>query len=103
LQGRGKAGRPDIFSYAENNGFLATIRIWEFRKIGDQDLGISISSSSLLLRGFLTRSFRGRLLSQFQDMDGKLGDFIVAEGHGHPLVMMIVTFHTFFLIVLLKR
>jgi len=25
------AGRPDIFSYAENNGFLAAIRIWEFR------------------------------------------------------------------------
>ncbi len=29
-QGRGRAGRPDIFSYAENNGFLATIRIWGF-------------------------------------------------------------------------
>ncbi len=27
-QGRGgQAGRPDIFSYAENNGFLAAIRI----------------------------------------------------------------------------
>jgi len=27
-QGRGgQAGRPDIFSYAENNGFLTTIRI----------------------------------------------------------------------------
>jgi len=26
----------------------------------------------------------------------EMGDFTVAEGHGHPLVMMIVTFHTFF-------
>jgi hypothetical protein len=41
------------------------IRIWEFREIRDQDLGISISSSSLVLRGFLTRSLRRRLLSQF--------------------------------------
>jgi hypothetical protein len=31
LQGRGRAGRLDIFSYAEKNGFLAAIRIWEFR------------------------------------------------------------------------
>ncbi len=65
------------------------IRIWEFQEIRDQDLGISISSSSsllLLLRRFLTRSLRGRLLSQFQDMDGKPGDFTMAEGHGHPLV-----------------
>jgi len=31
LQGRGRAGRPDIFSYVENNGFMAAIRIWEFR------------------------------------------------------------------------
>ncbi len=30
LQGRGRAGRLDIFSYAEKNGFLAAIRIWEF-------------------------------------------------------------------------
>ncbi len=30
-QGQGRAGRPDIFNYAENNGFLAAIRIWEFR------------------------------------------------------------------------
>jgi hypothetical protein len=30
-QGRGRAGRPNIFSYAENNGFLAAIRIWEFQ------------------------------------------------------------------------
>jgi len=30
-KGRGRARRPDIFSYVENNGFLAAIRIWEFR------------------------------------------------------------------------
>ncbi len=33
--GRGRAGQPDIFSYAENNGFLAAIKIWEFREIRD--------------------------------------------------------------------
>jgi len=30
-QGQGRAGRPDIFNYAENNGFLVAIKIWEFR------------------------------------------------------------------------
>jgi len=30
-QGRGRAGWSNIFSYAENNRFLAAIRIWEFR------------------------------------------------------------------------
>jgi len=33
--GQGRAGQPDIFSYAENNGFLAAIKIWEFREIRD--------------------------------------------------------------------
>jgi hypothetical protein len=26
------------------------------------------------------------LAHDFQDMDGEQGDFIVSEGHGHPLV-----------------
>jgi len=29
------------------------------------------------------------LAHDFQDMDGKLGDFTVVEGHGHPLVVLI--------------
>jgi len=31
------------------------------------------------------------LAHDFQDMDGKPGDFIVVEGHGHPLVDINVT------------
>jgi hypothetical protein len=27
------------------------------------------------------------LAHDFQDMDGEPGDFIVSEGHGHPLVL----------------
>jgi len=31
------------------------------------------------------------LAHDFQDMDGERGDFIVSEGHGHPLVTSIAT------------
>jgi len=30
------------------------------------------------------------LAHDFQDMDGELGDFIVSEGHRHPLVKVIL-------------
>jgi hypothetical protein len=32
------------------------------------------------------------LAHDFQDMDGERGDFTVSEGHGHPLVVIIITF-----------
>ncbi len=30
------------------------------------------------------------LTHDFQDMDGEPGDFTVSEGHGHPLVIIII-------------
>ncbi len=75
---------------------LGNFRIW-FSGNGFQDLGSQLWGLDFHTRGFQDQNLKtfrmwfsrcgiSILTHDFQDMDGEPGDFIVSEGHGHPLV-----------------
>jgi len=108
---------------------LGNFRIW-FSGYGFQDLGSQLWSLDFHTRNFQDQNLktfrtwfsrceisilgprfhigashdlgpRIFLAHDFQDMDGEPSDFTVSEGHGHPLVYIIVVTSKMFLLIIL--